>query len=75
MIRGYSSVREIAIPVSNRLKRGELLKITCNVESSNLSTPTIPLAFIILCSRLNMRFGKSSDFVLLEPSYNKELIY
>lgn len=38
MNRGCSSVRE-----SNRLKSGELLKITRNVVSSNLTNPTIPL--------------------------------
>lgn len=45
MIWGYNSVREKALPDSNRLKRGELSEITCNVESSNLSTPTNSLTF------------------------------
>ena len=41
MIRGCSSTREFEKPESNRLKSGELLKVTRNVVSSNLTTPTI----------------------------------
>lgn len=61
MIRGYSSVREIATPVSNRLKRGELLKIIRNVESSNLSTPTIPSSLnTILAEDIRIQVGDGS---------------
>ena len=40
MTGGHSSVREVVKTESNRLKSGELLKVTRNVESSNLSVPT-----------------------------------
>ena len=43
MRRGCSSIREVENPESNRLKSGELLKVTRNVVSSNLATPTVPL--------------------------------
>jgi hypothetical protein len=63
MIRGCSSTREFEKPESNRLKSGELLKVTRNVVSSNLTTPTISVPLDL--SKVNFSYNDKKRNIYL----------